>query len=786
MEKAKLINLAEIPTGFCLAEIGGKAAGLAVINGLSLPCPKTWVVTTDIFAAFKEKNLDLLTGSELNEEVLFSHAADFIAAKIGDDLDELPRMNYAVRSSATVEDAAAQSFAGMFESMLNVPPDQIPMAISRVWLSGLGERVRAYCGDLAGLSGESAGQSADLAGQSPGPVGLNGNPANWPNMAVVLQPMVDAAYAGVCFSRHPAPQDVRDADRALVEIVPGVGDQLVQGAVTPLPFVGTFTELPACLDRPWMQDLSVAVTKLEQSVGGPVDVEFAVDKEDRLWVLQQRPVTVINDCDILRLTGYRKAYKRTLCSLDIEFLIDGCARYLAPYLELAVDLTRWMVMTTNENDGQQELWVQEQLDDAVIRGIMERSQSDQGYLERLACRYDRQHRQILGWRGMAWADENLPLQDRLRDFFEFVVPLNAHYYAPMHIIEALSQLLQEEMKKISPDTAGEDFFALTTGRVITLGQIFARRCRELKEQMGGDLPAGYGDLPAHWQAAVNELAVEYGFLNCHMPYEAPYDSEEVYGFVKDTSVEHGQDENKSLIENKILALERRYTLIPACAGLLTVLREWLDRRNQQMEYLYYVYAHARPLLQAVGAKAGLDIEEVWNADRTGLLQALTSGYSGEREQEAEKYNHRTLCLYHDARKVCFRDDVRPVYAAPSADGGQVLKGKTVFGSGQKEGIVRIAFSPEEIVTAENGEESLIVVTGMTTPDFVPALTKKAAALITDEGGILCHAAIIAREIRLPCIVGAGVATEKLRDGTRVVLDLDRGEIRHFSYHTGEL
>ena len=97
--------------------------------------------------------------------------------------------------------------------------------------------------------------------------------------------------------------------------------------------------------------------------------------------------------------------------------------------------------------------------------------------------------------------------------------------------------------------------------------------------------------------------------------------------------------------------------------------------------------------------------------------------------------------------------------------------------GNGEGIVKIAFSIEDIEKIQEPNENIIVVTGMTTPDFVPLLKKKAAGLITDEGGILCHAAIIAREIRLPCIVGTGMATEQFRDGVRVSLDLDRGEVK---------
>jgi len=65
---------------------------------------------------------------------------------------------------------------------------------------------------------------------------------------------------------------------------------------------------------------------------------------------------------------------------------------------------------------------------------------------------------------------------------------------------------------------------------------------------------------------------------------------------------------------------------------------------------------------------------------------------------------------------------------------------------------------------------------MTRQDFVPAM-RKAKAIITDEGGIICHAAIIARELDTPCIVGAKIATQVLHDGDIVEVDANLGKIK---------
>ena len=84
----------------------------------------------------------------------------------------------------------------------------------------------------------------------------------------------------------------------------------------------------------------------------------------------------------------------------------------------------------------------------------------------------------------------------------------------------------------------------------------------------------------------------------------------------------------------------------------------------------------------------------------------------------------------------------------------------------------IAGGPVKIFSEEMSldevKEGDVMVTQMTTPDMVPAMTR-AAAIVTDEGGMTCHAAIVARELGIPCVVGASDATKVLRDGMMVTV-----------------
>lgn len=93
--------------------------------------------------------------------------------------------------------------------------------------------------------------------------------------------------------------------------------------------------------------------------------------------------------------------------------------------------------------------------------------------------------------------------------------------------------------------------------------------------------------------------------------------------------------------------------------------------------------------------------------------------------------------------------------------------------GVAQGKVRVVLKKSEILLVQEGE---ILVTAMTTPDYVPAM-RKAAAFITDEGGITCHAAIVAREFGKPCIIGTKIATKVLQTGDLVEVDADNGVVR---------
>jgi phosphoenolpyruvate synthase/pyruvate phosphate dikinase len=102
-----------------------------------------------------------------------------------------------------------------------------------------------------------------------------------------------------------------------------------------------------------------------------------------------------------------------------------------------------------------------------------------------------------------------------------------------------------------------------------------------------------------------------------------------------------------------------------------------------------------------------------------------------------------------------------------------LKGTVACQGGIFEGRVQTLLNSNEV---SKFEKDRILVTPMTSPEFLPAM-KKAIAIITDEGGLTCHAAIVARELNIPCVIGTKVATKIFKDGDKVEVDATNGIIK---------
>jgi pyruvate,water dikinase len=120
---------------------------------------------------------------------------------------------------------------------------------------------------------------------------------------------------------------------------------------------------------------------------------------------------------------------------------------------------------------------------------------------------------------------------------------------------------------------------------------------------------------------------------------------------------------------------------------------------------------------------------------------------------------------------------RAVTALEDVERGEEIQGTPILeGYGASPGIgsgpVKLVMNIDELDKIQKGD---VLVTKMTSPDYVVAM-EKSTAIVTDEGGTTCHAAIVSRELGIPCIVATKEATKKLKDGMKITVDATHGKV----------
>ncbi|MCL4543400.1 MAG: pyruvate, phosphate dikinase, partial [Chloroflexi bacterium] len=218
-------------------------------------------------------------------------ALDAAATAFGDTL-------LAVRSSAVAEDLPDASFAGQYETVLNVQGEEaLREAVRRVWASACSARAAAY----------RAARALPFTA-----------------MAVLVQRQVPAGAAGVAFSANPV---TGDRHECLVSAVRGLGERLVAGHVTPDEWTVRGVEVvcrrapEGALTADQARTVAELASRVEHHFGAPQDIEWAL-AEDRIWLLQARPITALPEwtelVPILAPPGFwqRDTHHQPLSPLD--------------------------------------------------------------------------------------------------------------------------------------------------------------------------------------------------------------------------------------------------------------------------------------------------------------------------------------------------------------------------------------------------------------------------------------------------------------------------------------
>ena len=228
---------------------GGKASGLALLNRMGVPVPEGFVIDDTLSLEFNEDNI----------------------RQIQQFLNELdPTKKLAIRSSARAEDGIGKSFAGIFETELNVSNNinSVLDAIRKVNASATTDVVKAYANNEEQI------------------------------MNIVIQEMVEPKISGVMFSEAI---DINGDDVVLFECVEGLADKLVSGSANPAQVIVKIKDNKldesnlriegSLLDLSSLKNIFPFVNKIKQLSDKQFDIEWCINKDGKPYFVQARPIT---------------------------------------------------------------------------------------------------------------------------------------------------------------------------------------------------------------------------------------------------------------------------------------------------------------------------------------------------------------------------------------------------------------------------------------------------------------------------------------------------------------
>jgi len=767
-----------------LTQAGGKGANLGELVRAGLPVPDGFVVTTDAYSSVISppdlKISELAAagqGAAIRTDVEATTMPTNIRIAVADAYARLGAGPVAVRSSATAEDLPGAAFAGQQDSYLNVVGDAAVIdAVRRCWASLWTDRNRIKI------------DPDDVA------------------IAVVVQRMINADFAGVMFTADPVSGD---RETIMVDASTGLGEAVVSGLVTPDHYllndqgqVRSFQ--PGDLDRAQrLPDVVLAeLTRLGVVVAKhfdrPQDIEWAY-ADDQIWLLQARPMTALPPPP-LKLN----AAQRRLGSILLDYL---------PVRPYPIDMSTWipygpagLMARVVGRFGFRD----------VFEGFL--PEDENGIVDRLVPRAPRPTFGVLlaPWRTATLAHRYDPRHwtddARFSDFLARVHNLAAQDLTTMPW-PWLKTMPRQALDSVSPigdlriDYLPRTGLALLRlslalrllGRSASLANLIVAHTRTTDANRTLEALAAQAHEDPQLRHAVNSLEPKSlsafpKFESEFHAYLAEFGHRETVTPVLVTPPTQSEAPETVLALIKVLAAERPRRPEDTDRALQALLKHPLLRGRRQRAMIkrwvedaragmafredsHFYFLLPLPILRRSLLEMGSRLLAV------GVLDKPEDVFHLRLEELEAIEDPATLADPEGLRATVLRRSARrdelagvrlidPTAVFPRRDSGDALVTGTPSSSGSATGPVRVIREPAEFSRLAAGD---VLVCPYTNPAWT-TLFQRAAAVVVDAGGPASHAAIVAREYGIPAFMGTAIGTSVLTDGQLVTVDGSTGRV----------
>ncbi len=626
----------------------------------------------------------------------------------------------AVRSSAASEDQKETSFAGQMETYLNVTEDQLLETVKKC---------------ISSLSKAASYASKKNIRAS--------------SMAVVVQKMVDAKKAGVAFSVNPVSGN---KDEIIIEAGKGLGKAVVGGEVIPDRYIISKKDISIkekeintktpVLTEDETKKIALQVKKIEEHYSFPQDVEWAYDKENNLAILQSRPITAI-----------QRSWKKIIAREYGVQYTELSLKCLSPLNKHIVPSPFYEQAYVPE-DGNEACYVDADKWSSFVDLLNKK------YVEQLENYYEFEEDFIrAGTEYMETAkkiaNSNIKTKNNkeLKKDYEDYLGKNLEYGPYIWMQFLINNFYSEKAKEI--------ISAKSIGKETECISAMLRPEKKAAAMQISEIAEKWEQLS---DSEKNQAYENFKWLPCLDVHNPPWTKEEfishMSGFRKKENKEPAVKIDFSAEEKKIISIARK----------LSYLKDLKDdfRRQGVM--------HGQRLYSEIAGRIGISLEDASYMTDEEIIDFLEKEIRPKIIKIQERKKGFAIYFNNNKEIECksgkgAREAIEVLGIAMIDKITSEIKG-TPASKGMAIGKVTIIRGVSDLKKVRKGD---IIVAVTTHPDYVPAM-QRAAAIVTDEGGITSHAAIIAREYGLPCIVGARNATKLLKEGDKVEVNANSGSV----------
>jgi phosphoenolpyruvate synthase/pyruvate phosphate dikinase len=790
---------------------GGKGASLGEMIQAGIPVPSGFVILSRAFDQFLEEaglniEIDSILHTVNHQEIhtvenaskkiraliLKTKISKDIAQEIINSFNSLGAKYVAVRSSATVEDTLSAAWAGQLESYLNTTKKDLLKNIQLCWASLFTPRAIFYRFEK----------------------GLYTNPIS---VAIVIQKMIQSEISGIAFSVHPVTQD---RNQLIIEAVRGLGEAIVSGKITPNSYVIQKEPLNI-LDKKvsaqkkalfraqsggnkWLNierkkiekqilkdaeilDLSELILKIEAHYKFPCDIEFAY-KKGAFHIVQSRPITTltsISEPTDIRLRKWKRLLARHANILSKYLVLKGIEigpKYVLPQWEgmhnqfwswengdtgihfLYDELKHFSDVVSLKALIHKKFVVSYRVEskrmcDSVVANISNLSQGNHQkktnkQLIKLFDKFCNEYIR-LGTTIVMTLEE---LQDELLNELSGADDLAVLATPPDLSIESEEELSRLEVIAYIEKNHKDLFISKTTKSIEKQLPQHPKLKKKIEDHVNN-----FCWLPLNFEKKIwdDEFFINLfkKYLSDHYDYQARI--QELKQYPEKTKEHRNQLFKKLSAKGKVLA-----DLLEATSYI----------RFYRATIFSLAYYRGYPILNEIATRLNCSLESIKFATPQEITEALAHNQKLNPKKLLQRREAFVMLVISDqyeqyegkeALRVITKE-FRQISSAETAE----IKGMPAF-KGIVRGTVKIIHDARDLGSLHKGD---ILVCEATNPDLVIAMSL-AGAIVTNEGGVTSHAAIVARELRKPCIIGTKIATKVLKDGDVVEVDANQGVVK---------